>query len=82
MRKPNPENIYIARRVGRSNRMVGQERMDELDAEHLMSVWEREAESRGLDRYSAQFWDEAEGLVRGSAKEVAPGRRRSGWPGL
>jgi hypothetical protein len=31
------------------------------DAEHLISAWEREAETRGLDRYSRRFWDEAEG---------------------
>ena len=69
MRKPNPENIYIARRVGRFNRMVGQERMDELDAEHLMSAWEREAESRGLDRYSARFWDDAEEWIAQQLKK-------------
>jgi hypothetical protein len=49
--------------------MVRQERMDELDAEHLMSAWEREAESRGLDRYSARFWDEAEGWFASQRKK-------------
>jgi hypothetical protein len=69
VRKPNPQNIYIARRAGRFNRMVRQERMDELDAEHLMSAWEREAESRGLDRYSARFWDDAEGWFAAQRKK-------------
>jgi hypothetical protein len=36
---------------------------DELDAEHLISAWEREAKSRGLDRYSGQFWAEAEDWI-------------------
>jgi hypothetical protein len=30
--------------------------IDELDAEHWMARWEREAERQGLDRFSADFW--------------------------
>jgi hypothetical protein len=61
VRKPNAENVYIARRTARFRRLVDAERVDELDAEYLISAWEQEAESRGLDRHSDRYWTEAEG---------------------
>jgi len=34
--------------------------VDELDAEHLLTAWELEAEARGLDRYASSFWPAGE----------------------
>jgi hypothetical protein len=47
--------------TARFRRLVDAERVDELDAEYLISAWEQEAESRGLDRHSDRYWTEAEG---------------------
>jgi hypothetical protein len=58
--QPDPENIYIARRTARFRPLVDEDHMDELDAEHLLTAWEREAEARGLDRYSSTFWPSGE----------------------
>ena len=60
MRKPNPENIFLARRAARFRRLVDEHHLDELDAEHWLSGWEREAESRGLERYCSTFWSSGE----------------------
>jgi hypothetical protein len=58
-RKPDPENIYMARRTARFRRLVDEERVDELEAEHLITAWERE-EARGLDRHASSFWPTGE----------------------
>ena len=60
MRKPNRENIYIARRTAQVRRLIDEQHMGEVDAEHLLTAWEREAEARGLDRYSSTFWPSGE----------------------
>jgi hypothetical protein len=57
MRKPDPERIYEARRSATYRRIVDEQRLDELDAEHWIAAWEREAASHGLDPRAA-FWDE------------------------
>ena len=59
-RKPDPERIYLARRAAHFGRLGQYGRFDELDAEHWLSAWEREAERRGLDRQAATFWREGE----------------------
>ncbi len=33
--------------------------MSELDAEHLLARWEREAEAIGRSRSAASYWDDA-----------------------
>jgi hypothetical protein len=58
MRKPDPERMYLARRAAHFRRLVLEHRLDELEAEHWIAAWEREAESRGLDRHGATFWDD------------------------
>ncbi len=60
MRKPDPERIYQARRAAHFRRLADVHRLDELDAEHWLAKWEREAEARGLDRHSGTFWQYAE----------------------
>ena len=69
MRKPDPERIYLARRDAIFHRLVDEQRLDELDAEHWIAAWEREATPRGLERHSGAFWEE--GRVW-----IADGRRR------
>ena len=59
MRRGNPERIYQAQRAGIFARLTQQERVNELDAEHWISRWEREAGSRGLSQTSIGFWDSA-----------------------
>ena len=57
MRRGDPERIYQAQRAGIFRRLVSAERLNELDAEHWVSRWEREAEARGRGR-SQGFWDD------------------------
>jgi hypothetical protein len=65
-RKPNPENIYLARRAAHFGRLTRTGRLDELDAEHWLSAWEREAEARGLDRHFSDVLGRRRGLDRGA----------------
>jgi hypothetical protein len=49
-RRGNPERIYQAQRAGIFARLRDAERINELDAEHWISRWEREAAVLGTDR--------------------------------
>ena len=56
----HPERIYHAHRAGIFRRLVDAERVNELDAEHWISRWEREAEASGHgrdDHYWSDAWD-------------------------
>jgi hypothetical protein len=55
-RRADPERIYHARRAATFAILTQTGAIDELDAEHWMARWEREAERLGLDRFSADFW--------------------------
>jgi hypothetical protein len=59
-RRADPERIYQAQRAGTFRRLVLEGRLDELDAEHWVSAWEREAPAidmaRGSDGYWADGW--------------------------
>jgi hypothetical protein len=46
-RRGNPERIYQAQRAGIFSRLVTSGRVNELDAEHWISPWERETEASG-----------------------------------
>jgi hypothetical protein len=59
MRRGDPERIYQARRAGIFGRLTQQEHVDELDAEHWISRWERHAEAEDLDRAANGHWDAA-----------------------
>jgi hypothetical protein len=63
MRKPDPERIYLARRSATFRRIVYEEHLDELDAEHWIAGWEREADAHGIDRHSEAFWREGSGWI-------------------
>jgi hypothetical protein len=56
MRKPNPKNIYLARRAATLSRLTGPGMPPER-AEALVAAWEAEAGARGLIRDSAAFWE-------------------------
>jgi len=57
-RRADPGRIYQARRAATFAILTQTRAIDELDAEHWMTRWEREAERQGLDRFSADFWAE------------------------
>lgn len=55
-RRADPERIYQARRAASFAILTQTRAIDELDAEHWMTRWEREGERQGRDRFSADFW--------------------------
>ena len=57
-RRGDPERIYHAQRAGIFRRLVDQQRVIELDAEHWISRWEREAEASGRARDN-HHWSDA-----------------------
>lgn len=59
-RRIDPEAIYRARRAAHFSRLTAPGVIDELDAEHWLVRWEREAEQLGLDRLEAGFWTAGE----------------------
>jgi hypothetical protein len=56
-RRADPERIYQARRAAVFSKLTGSRAIDELEAEHRIAAWEREAERQGLDRLTAAFWE-------------------------
>jgi hypothetical protein len=54
-RRGDPERIYQAQRLGIYRRLVDEQRVNELDAEHLIARWEREAEASGRTR-DEHYW--------------------------
>jgi hypothetical protein len=56
MRRGDPERKHIAQRAGIFARLAQNERLDELEGEHLIRRWEREAETRGL-AHGHTFWE-------------------------
>ena len=75
MTRPNPERIYQAQRVGIFRRLVDAERVNELDAEHWIARWEREAEasSRARDEH---YWDDAWEWIAENRRKHQPHPRR------
>ena len=53
------ERIYEAQRAGIFARLTTQEQVNELEAEHLIAQWEREAEAAGRTKGSPRYWDDA-----------------------
>lgn len=58
-RRGDSERIYQVRRAGIFVRLVSEERLGQLDAEHCVSRWEREAEATGPAVGSQGYWDAA-----------------------
>ena len=71
-RRSTPERLYQARRAAVFSKVTGTRVIDELEAEHRISAWEREAERRGLDRLTQAFWEAGD---RWLAE-----RDEAGWP--
>jgi hypothetical protein len=57
--RPNPEGIYLARRIAHRNRLEALGTSAEV-ADQWLTAWEAEARQRGLDPRAATFWDGAE----------------------
>ncbi len=58
-RHRDPERIYQAQRAGIFARLTQNERVDQLDVEHWIGRWEREAETNGPAVGSQGYWDAA-----------------------
>jgi hypothetical protein len=58
-RRRDPERIYQSQRAGIFARLTQKEWLDELEAEHWISRWEREAEANGPAVGSQGYWDAA-----------------------
>jgi hypothetical protein len=56
-RRADPERIYAARRSAVFAKLTQTGAIDELEGEHRIAAWEREAERQGLDRLTAAFWE-------------------------
>jgi hypothetical protein len=56
-RPSDPERIYLARRAALFSTLTSTGTIDELEAEHRISAWEREAERQGIERLTAAFWN-------------------------
>ena len=57
-RRSTPDRIYAARRAAVLSRLVQERRLSDQRAEALVSAWEAEGDSSGLDRMTAGFWDD------------------------
>jgi hypothetical protein len=59
-RRADPERIYQARRSATFASLTQTGVVDEFDAEHLISSWERSPEAAELDRLTPAFWEAAD----------------------
>jgi hypothetical protein len=57
-RRGDPGRIYQAQRAGVLMRLTRSERVSELEAEHLIARWEREAEATDRKRGSPGYWED------------------------
>ena len=69
-RRGDPERIYQARRSATFAILTQTRAIDELDAEHWMARWEREAERQGLDRCQRGLLGHGPRLDRGEPPEA------------
>jgi hypothetical protein len=56
VRRPDPENLYLAHRAGHVSRLISQGKLSPEKAERWITAWEAEAALRGLGRRSELFW--------------------------
>lgn len=59
-RRTDPERIYQARRAALFAKLTQTRAIDELDAEHWISAWERSPEAELVARLTPEFWDAGE----------------------
>lgn len=58
-RRADPERIYIARRSALFRSLSATGAIDEFDAEHLISAWERSPEAALMERLTPAYWEAA-----------------------
>jgi hypothetical protein len=68
-RRGDPDRIYQAQRAGVFMRLVSAERLDQPDAEHWISRWEREAEANWPAVGSQGYWDAGVAVDHGEPPE-------------
>lgn len=59
-RKADPERIYTARRAALFTKLTQTRVIDQLDAEHWISAWERSPEAELVTRLTPEFWEAGE----------------------
>lgn len=57
MNRRDPERIYASHRAGIFRRLVDEQRVNELDAEHWIATWEPEAATTGVKAHGHGFWN-------------------------
>lgn len=62
-RRADPERIYLARRSALFRNLSATGAIDELEAEHLISAWERSSAAAALDRLTQAYWQAAEAWI-------------------
>jgi hypothetical protein len=62
-RRADPQQIYLARRSATVGKLTRTGVVDELDAEHLISAWERSREAQALDRLTPQYRQAADAWI-------------------
>jgi hypothetical protein len=62
-RRADPQQIYLARRAATFGNLTRTGVVDELDAEHLISAWERSPEAQALDRLTPEYWQAADAWI-------------------
>lgn len=72
-RRADPDRIFIARRAAVRNGLTG-EGVSLEQAEAWCDAWQVEAEVRGIDRRSLDYWGAGIGWIEKQRKA-----RRSGW---
>ena len=63
-RRPDPENIYQAKRAGLRGRMVSTWHVREADVDALLDGWDAEAVARGIARGDPRYRTEGEPWLR------------------
>jgi hypothetical protein len=59
VRRADPERLYEARRAAIRNSLTDEHRMPPDLAEQWIRAWEVEATDRGIERFTAAFWEGA-----------------------
>ncbi|MDP9223687.1 MAG: hypothetical protein M3P18_07485 [Actinomycetota bacterium] len=59
-RRADPERKYRARQSAIFRNLTRTRVIDELDAEHRISAWERSPEAHALDGLRPSFWEAAD----------------------
>jgi hypothetical protein len=75
MHRGDPERIYQAQRRGIFRRLVDEQRVSELGAEHLIARRERDAEALGRRPYN-RYWSDGSVWIASQPRRQADVLRR------